>query len=36
MRCARQGLTVVGWREVPVDLGALGEKALDTRPKSAR
>jgi glutamate synthase (NADPH/NADH) large chain/glutamate synthase (ferredoxin) len=28
-----QGLTVVGWREVPVDLGALGEKALDTRPE---
>jgi glutamate synthase (ferredoxin) len=28
-----QGLTVVGWREVPVDIGALGEKALDTRPK---
>src|SRR4051794_1217025 len=27
-----QGLIVVGWREVPVDLGALGEKALDTRP----
>jgi glutamate synthase (ferredoxin) len=28
-----QGLIVVGWREVPVDHGALGEKALDTRPK---
>ncbi|MCC7372944.1 MAG: glutamate synthase large subunit [Chloroflexi bacterium] len=28
-----QGLTVVGWREVPVDIGALGEKALDTRPE---
>ena len=28
-----QGLTLVGWREVPVDHGALGEKALDTRPK---
>ena len=28
-----QGLTVVGWREVPVDVGALGEKALDTRPE---
>jgi len=28
-----QGLTVVGWREVPVDMGALGEKALDTRPE---
>ncbi|MFN8633706.1 MAG: glutamate synthase large subunit [Chloroflexota bacterium] len=28
-----QGLTVVGWREVPVDRGALGEKALDTRPE---
>ena len=29
----QQGLIVVGWREVPVDLSALGEKALDTRPK---
>src|SRR3954451_18653974 len=28
-----QGLTIVGWREVPIDLGALGEKALDTRPE---
>src|SRR3712207_777070 len=28
-----KGLIVVGWREVPVDLSALGEKALDTRPK---
>ncbi len=28
-----QGLIVVGWREVPVNQGALGEKALDTRPK---
>src|SRR3954451_2737178 len=28
-----QGLTVVGWREVPVDMGALGEKPLDTRPE---
>src|SRR5262249_49168376 len=28
-----QGLTVVGWREVPIDLGELGEKALDTRPE---
>src|SRR5687768_2645104 len=28
-----QGLVLVGWREVPVDLGSLGEKALDTRPK---
>src|SRR6266540_276254 len=27
------GLVIVGWREVPVDIGALGEKALDTRPK---
>ncbi|MCC6174617.1 MAG: glutamate synthase large subunit [Chloroflexi bacterium] len=27
-----EGLTIVGWREVPIDLGALGEKALDTRP----
>src|SRR5919112_427557 len=29
----REGLTIVGWREVPIDLGALGEKALDTRPE---
>ena len=28
-----QGLVVVGWREVPIDHGALGEKALETRPK---
>jgi glutamate synthase (ferredoxin) len=28
-----QGLILVGWREVPIDLSALGEKALDTRPK---
>ncbi len=28
-----QGLVIVGWREVPVDLSALGEKAMDTRPK---
>src|SRR4051812_12297631 len=28
-----QGLTIVGWREVPIDLGELGEKALDTRPE---
>ncbi|MFN8522682.1 MAG: glutamate synthase large subunit [Chloroflexota bacterium] len=27
-----QGLELVGWREVPVDLGALGTKAADTRP----
>ena len=28
----RHGLTWFGWREVPIDLTALGEKAIDTRP----
>jgi glutamate synthase (NADPH/NADH) large chain/glutamate synthase (ferredoxin) len=29
---ARHGLALLGWREVPVDLSALGDKANDTRP----
>jgi glutamate synthase (NADPH/NADH) large chain/glutamate synthase (ferredoxin) len=30
---SQHGLTIFGWRAVPVDLGALGEKAVDTRPR---
>ena len=33
---ARDGLLLLGWREVPVDLTALGEKANDTRPHIAQ
>ncbi|MEX2430637.1 MAG: glutamate synthase large subunit [Dehalococcoidia bacterium] len=28
-----QGLTVIGWREVPVDASILGDKALSTQPQ---
>jgi glutamate synthase (ferredoxin) len=28
----QRGVVLLGWREVPIDLTALGEKAIDTRP----
>jgi glutamate synthase domain-containing protein 2/glutamate synthase domain-containing protein 1/glutamate synthase domain-containing protein 3 len=34
--CHRNGLTVLAWRDVPVDLTALGQKASDTRPRIAQ
>ena len=29
---AHRGLTILGWRDVPVDTAVLGQQALDTRP----
>ena len=30
------GYAIYGWRQVPIDLSALGEKATATRPRDAR